>query len=413
MVQLVGAQASFIELVAAPGVTVRYKGEDKVLGVTPDPIPLDGARDPSLPHLLVLEKEGYEPLEISISHADIWTGGGRFPRESELRLTPLWNTRVTLFLQTYAVPLLSGLALALLLAIIKLFSRHKAKVLVGISPRAGKYRLKELLGEGGMAVVYRGLCKGPPGEVAVKILRSELCFEDASKERFKRETKVSSELTHDNLIRIFDWGETADGRLFLVSELFRGETLKSRFMREGRLPVREIFEIMLPLAAAIDYLHSKELVHRDVKPGNIFLTEQGGVKLLDLGIARSVADATLTATGKVIGTPAYMAPERVKGETNPATDQYALGIIAFEALTGRRPFDGEDSLALIKAHAVMSPPSLREFWDGGSDEADAVLRKIFSKEPKDRFESATQAMERLKRAVLDPENTGDTTQDVF
>lgn len=371
------AQNLYLEVVTDPdGATVRYlDGDTRVLGRTSEKIPLQVTRQP--PHRLVIEKEGYHPLPVTLDLDDVFKNGGRYPTEGELRLTPTLGTRVGLLWARYhqGILVLMGMAVALVLS--------RRRTVASGGPRVGKYRLGETLGEGGTAVVYRGSSRTPPQEVAVKILRPELCLDPISKARFQRELELSAVLEHPNLVKVHEWGETDSGGLYLVTELLKGETLKAKGRRLGRLPWSEALQILTEVAGALEHLHQNGVLHRDVKPGNIFVTQGGSAKLLDLGlVCSSSASTSVTKTGIAVGTPTYMAPERFQGEAGEASDQYSLGVVAFEILTGSRPFEG------------------------GNELADAVVRRMLAKEPKQRFQSVTEAVERLAEALRD---SGDDT----
>lgn len=267
--------------------------------------------------------------------------------------------------------------------------------------RIGAYELGGLLGSGGMSQVYSAVSPERSEPVALKLLRGELCLEESARARFEREIRVSLPLSHPNLAHLYDWGQTDDGRLYLACELLRGQTLKERL--ETPLEPREVESVLRQLGAALTYLHEQNLVHRDVKPSNVFLCEDGRLKLMDLGIARGLDLTAVTRTGKSIGTPSYMAPEQWRGEVCPASDQYALGVLAFELLSGEKPFPALEAGEVMYQHLESPIPAY-----AASGAVDAVLRRMLAKNPASRFPSIEEAVESLCRA-LSQSGDGDVT----
>lgn len=244
--------------------------------------------------------------------------------------------------------------------------------------------------------------EGSGGEdVAVKIMHFELTETADASERFNREVKAHLALTHRNLPALLDWGEHKDGRLYLVMELLEGETLKERLKRERTLADEDVAAILTSVAAALDYLHSKGFVHRDVKPSNVFCLARGGVKLTDMGIAQNLELAPMTRTGRVIGTPHYMAPEQVSGQASPASDQYSLGVMAFEMLAGRRPFVSSDAQELVQSQLSQHPPPLTDFRPDASPKLQEALFRILAKNPQRRFADSGAAAAAIRAGLLD------------
>jgi serine/threonine protein kinase len=231
-------------------------------------------------------------------------------------------------------------------------SRVEADVLMG-----GRYRLIRRMAAGGMGHVWEAEDTVLHRVVAIKMLSEGLSSEPTSAERFRREAQASAGLSHPNVAGVFDYGED-DGTQFIVMELIEGETLAERIAREGRLDPAEATRIAVQVASALDTAHEAGIVHRDVKPGNVMLTPQGEVKVLDFGIA-AAAGPNLTATGFTIGTAAYLSPEQAAGERAiPASDVYSLGVVLYEMLAGRPPFAGETPVAVAAAHVSREVPSL-------------------------------------------------------
>ncbi|MBK8997945.1 MAG: serine/threonine protein kinase [Myxococcales bacterium] len=253
---------------------------------------------------------------------------------------------------------------------------------------AGRYVVEDVIGEGGMATVYRAKHRLSDRHVAIKIMNQELARNPVIQERFRREAKAAQKIAHPNIIEILDQGETGDGSLYLVMELLEGETLAD-VVERGKVPMERTLPILIQISRALARAHDLEVIHRDLKPENIFLarTPDGGevVKLLDFGIARSMQDVRLTGSGEVFGTPQYMAPERITStEAGPAADLYALGVMAFEMFTGRLPFEANDVASWFLKHMKEAPPSMRQIDPALSAELDELVLELLAKDPTDR-----------------------------
>jgi eukaryotic-like serine/threonine-protein kinase len=252
----------------------------------------------------------------------------------------------------------------------------------------GHFRVLEPLATGGMGAVYRGLDTHLDRPVALKFPLPGQRLDHRVRERFLREARAAGALDHPNICSIYQAGETEDGQLFLAMPLYQGETLKARIAREGRLPIADVISIAQQLAGGLHAAHGAGITHRDLKPANVILLPDGGVRILDFGIAR-MSDATLTAAHGMLGTVPYMAPEQVRGEKVDArVDLWALGVLLYEMLTGRRPFDGEHEIAIAHAivHSDPAPPSaLRPEI---SPELDALVMGLLTREPGRRPASA-------------------------
>ncbi len=270
------------------------------------------------------------------------------------------------------------------------------------------YRIVELLGGGGMGVVYRAEDTHLGRDVALKFLPAELTRDPEARERFTLEARAASALDHANLCTIHDIDETDDGRLFIAMAFYDGETLKARLER-GALPVKEAAGIARQIAAGLERAHESGIIHRDIKPANLMLTSRGEVKILDFGIAKLAGEVGLTRTGSTLGTLAYMSPEQVEGsEIRPASDLWSLGAVLYQMLTGAPPFAGrteQESVAAILARDP-EPPSVRRAalaadarGEAAADpippELDALVLSLLAKDPADRPGCAREVADRL------------------
>jgi serine/threonine-protein kinase len=253
---------------------------------------------------------------------------------------------------------------------------------------AGRYVIEEVIGEGGMATVYRARHKLVDRPCAVKIMNPGLSRDPVVRERFRREAKAAQKLAHPNIIEIFDQGDTDDGTSYIVMEILEGEAL-SQTLAKGPLPVERALPIMIQIARALARAHDFEVIHRDLKPDNIFLcTRSDGsdlVKLLDFGIARSMHDVRLTGQGEVFGTPHYMAPERITSiDAGASSDLYAIGIIFFEMVTGQLPFEANDIPTFFLKHLKEPPPPVRKFAPATPPALEELIHSLMAKDPKER-----------------------------
>jgi serine/threonine-protein kinase len=261
----------------------------------------------------------------------------------------------------------------------------------------GTYRLLERLGAGGMSSVYRAVSNQDlTSEAAIKILDSELAQEAVAVKRFQREIQICKSLSHPNILTLYDFGEQ-DGIFYLVMEKLEGATLSAEIDKGVFSPAR-IAEVCGPLMDALSYLHQREVIHRDVKPDNVFITRSGRVKLMDFGISRGQQFTVATATQMGLGTPAYMAPEQVEGSVHPATDQYAVGCIIYEMLSGAPPFTDPDAFALAFKHVGQMPEPLKERVSSVSESLHSVVMRLLEKDPERRYPSMAEARKALLEA---------------
>jgi serine/threonine-protein kinase len=260
-----------------------------------------------------------------------------------------------------------------------------------------RYEIESPLGRGGMATVYRARDTVLGRTVAVKILAERYARDARAVERFRREARAAGALNHPNVVAVYDTG-AEDGTHYIVMEHVEGRTL-DELLGAGPLPADEAARIGVAVSNALEAAHEKGLVHRDVKPANIILTPEGGVKVADFGIARAVEADTLTQTGTVLGTAAYISPEQAKGDpVGPPSDLYSLGCVLYQMLTGRAPFRGESSMAVAFQHVNERPvpPSKVAGVPAG---VEAVVLKAMAKKPKGRFPSAAAMAGALDEAA--------------
>lgn len=260
---------------------------------------------------------------------------------------------------------------------------------------AGRYRLTEAIGQGGMGSVWRAHDEVLGREVAVKLLGGALAGGEATRERFRREAYALARLSHPRIAAVYDYHEDAD-RAVIVMELLIGPTLTGRLSERGRIEAMEAAEIAAQVADALQAAHEGGIVHRDIKPSNIILTRQG-VKVVDFGIAAIAADSRLTTTQGVLGSAAYLAPERIAGQgVSPGADLYSLGVVLYEMLTGRLPYADDDPVALVSAHLNAAPAPLPGGIPAGI--ADICLRTL-AKDPAERPATAGILADQLRRAT--------------
>ena len=254
----------------------------------------------------------------------------------------------------------------------------------------GRYSITRELGRGGMATVYLAEDVRHGREVAVKVLHPDLASALGS-DRFLREIRLAARLNHPRILPLFDSGD-AEGFLYYVMPYVDGESLRERLNRSGQLTLEEALDIAKSVASALDYAHRNKIVHRDIKPENIMLND-GEAMVMDFGIAKALTAAgadTLTQVGMVVGTPAYVSPEQAAGEVeiDGRSDQYSLGCVFYELVTGERPFTGPTAQSVLQKRFTAPVPSLQAVLDGVPDEIEAALSKALSKDPAGRFETA-------------------------
>jgi serine/threonine-protein kinase len=268
-----------------------------------------------------------------------------------------------------------------------------------------RYEIGGVLGRGGMAEVHRGRDLRLGREVAVKVLRSDLARDPSFQVRFRREAQASASLNHPAIVAVYDTGEdrtTTGATPYIVMEYVEGETLRDVIRREGHLSPERAMSLAADICGALDFSHRNGIVHRDVKPGNVMITPQGTVKVMDFGIARAVSDsaATMTSTAAVIGTAQYLSPEQARGESVDArSDVYSMGCLLYELVTGAPPFSGDSPVAVAYQHVREDARLPSSINPDVPPELDAILMKSMSKNPANRYQSAAEMRNDLLRAL--------------
>ncbi|WP_375165425.1 protein kinase [Streptomyces sp.] len=262
----------------------------------------------------------------------------------------------------------------------------------------GRYQLRDLLGQGGMASVHLAYDSVLDRQVAIKTLHTELGREQAFRERFRREAQSVAKLTHTNIVSVFDTGEDdVDGMTtpYIVMEYVEGRPLGSVLDEDvrqyGAMPADKALKITADVLAALEISHEMGLVHRDIKPGNVMMTKRGVVKVMDFGIARAMQSGvtSMTQTGMVVGTPQYLSPEQALGRgVDARSDLYSVGIMLFQLVTGRLPFDADSPLAIAYAHVQEEPPTASSINRSLPPAVDALIARALKKNPNERFPSA-------------------------
>jgi serine/threonine protein kinase/tetratricopeptide (TPR) repeat protein len=279
-----------------------------------------------------------------------------------------------------------------------------------IGTRLGSYEITEEIGKGGMATVYRAYQPSMDRHVAIKVIRGSMLGDALGRDRFQREARVVAKLEHPHLLPVYDFDGEHDPP-FIVMRFLEGGTLK-QVMEAGPLPPSELIYTLRQVAQALDYAHRQGVVHRDLKPSNIMIDKEGNVFVADFGIARvSDAPRDLTGTGMVVGTPGYMSPEQARGraDVDGRADVYSLGVIVFEMLAGRGPFERESPLDELMAHIQEAPPDVRQFNPSLPKAVSAVLERALSKEPERRQATAGDLIDALA-AALRTESNGAPSQ---
>ncbi|KES04372.1 serine/threonine protein kinase [Streptomyces toyocaensis] len=262
----------------------------------------------------------------------------------------------------------------------------------------GRYQLRDLLGQGGMASVHLAYDSVLDRQVAIKTLHTELGREQAFRERFRREAQSVAKLTHTNIVSVFDTGEDdVDGMTtpYIVMEYVEGRPLGSvldeDIRQQGAMPADKALKITADVLAALEISHEMGLVHRDIKPGNVMMTKRGVVKVMDFGIARAMQSGvtSMTQTGMVVGTPQYLSPEQALGRgVDARSDLYSVGIMLFQLVTGRLPFEADSPLAIAYAHVQEEPPTASSINRSLPPAVDALIARALKKNPNERFPSA-------------------------
>lgn len=274
----------------------------------------------------------------------------------------------------------------------------------------GRYEIRSLIGRGGMAEVHQAYDTLLSRVVAIKMLRIDLAKDTVFLTRFRREALASASLNHENIVQVYDTGEQVvtapDGAEvhvpYIVMELVEGHTVHQLLTDGQPVPINEAVEIMSGVLNALEYSHKRGLVHRDIKPGNVMLTNSGKIKVMDFGIARALEDSgqTMTSTDAVVGTAQYLSPEQARGETvDTRSDLYSCGCMLFELLTGRAPFKGDSAVSVAYQHVAEMPPLPSTIAADISPELDRMVMKSLAKRPEERYQDAAAMRSDMVRAA--------------
>ena len=275
-----------------------------------------------------------------------------------------------------------------------------------IGETLGRYEIIEHLGRGSMAEVYKARHVALGRIVAIKVLHPFLTEEEDFRLRFQREAQTVATLRHPNIVQVYDFDHDAGrGVYYMVMEYIDGPSLKTRLREVGargeRMPLEEAVRVVAAVGEALEYAHQRGVVHRDIKPGNVMFNSDGLVILMDFGIARMINAISLTATGAVAGTPAYLSPEQANGLGGDArSDLYSLGVVLYEMVTGRLPFEADTPLAVALKHVNEPVPSARAVRAELSEALDGMIRRALAKRPEQRYQTAAEFVAELRAVPL-------------
>ncbi len=277
----------------------------------------------------------------------------------------------------------------------------------------GRYRLEARIGAGGMSTVYRATDETLQRPVAIKLMNREIASDSDQLERFRREARAVAQLSHPHIVGVIDYGED-DGRPYIVFEYVEGETLKERIRRNGRLPITEAVAYAIEIARALGTAHARHIVHRDVKPQNVLIDEEGSAKVTDFGIARTMDEEGLTADGRVLGTTDYVSPEQALGRhVTGQSDLYSLGIVLYEMLTGEVPYKGENQVAVAMKHVREQLPDVQSKRPEVSAALASVLDAATAKRLEDRYADDAELIADLEDALaIETARAGSATGEV-
>lgn len=266
-----------------------------------------------------------------------------------------------------------------------------------------RYEIIEKIGEGGMATVYKAKCNILKRYVAVKVLRDEFTTDEEFIKRFNTEAQAAASLTHPNIVSIYDVGHE-ENIYYIVMELVQGKTLKEMINEDGALPWKWALNVSIQVASALEMAHKNNIVHRDIKPHNIIITEDGIAKVTDFGIAKAVSNSTITAFGTTIGSVHYFSPEHARGGyTDAKSDLYSLGVVMYEMLTGRVPFDADTPVSVALKHMQEKPVEPIKLNPTIPYAVNKIIMKAMEKDPNERYQSATEMLKDLSMALKNPE----------
>lgn len=336
------------------------------------------------------ERETFRAFGITANYQDLRRSKKIPTKESSFRLPLPLTVAFQAYTLAYPGIALTGLVMMLGLAV---GATRWRQILLKLVPkpevvdpnRVGDYILKEKIGEGGMGEVWAASSVSSLN-CAIKFIRKDLAADTEYKLRLEREIKACIPLRHRNLLRLHGYGVASDGRLYTVTELLVGKTLKEVIASGDFDPPQLAIKVVEQVGDALFYLHQRGLIHRDIKPDNIFVCDDGSLKLMDMGLIQGESLTVLTQTGAMMGTPAYMPPEQMgTKETCAASDQYSLGVVVYEILAGQRPFIQPDALLLAYQHTYVAPVPPSQHNERITPEVDAVVLKMLAKKPPERF----------------------------
>src|SRR5437588_1207146 len=277
----------------------------------------------------------------------------------------------------------------------------------------GRYRLEARIGAGGMSTVYRALDETLQRQVAIKLMNREVSSDSDELARFRREARAVAQRSHPYVVGVIDAGED-DGRPYIVFECVDGETLKERIRRQGRLPIPEAVAYAIEIAHALGAAHARHIIHRDVKPQNVLIDEEGSAKVTDFGIARTLEEDGLTADGRVLGTTDYVSPEQALGQpVTGQSDLYSLGVVLYEMLTGEVPFKGENQVAVAMKHVREMLPDVQAKRPEVSAALAAVVDRATAKRPEGRHADEAELIPDLQDVLaIEAARAGSATGEV-
>ena len=279
-----------------------------------------------------------------------------------------------------------------------------------------RYELLGKIGNGGMATVYKAKCHVLNRFVAVKILKDEFTTDEEFIKRFNTEAQAVASLTHPNIVSVYDVGHEGD-LYYIVMELIQGKTLKEIILAEGALSWKWSVNVAIQIASALETAHKNNIIHRDIKPHNIIITEDGIAKVTDFGIAKSVSNSTITAFGTTLGSVHYFSPEHARGGfTDAKSDLYSLGVVLFEMLTGKVPFDADTPVSVALKHMQEEPVEPISINPGILVAINKIVMKAMKKDPTFRYQNATEMLKDLTLALKNPDGnfvTSNTIQNDF
>ena len=278
---------------------------------------------------------------------------------------------------------------------------------------SGRYRLDARIGAGGMSTVYRALDETLQRQVAIKLMNREVASDSDQLERFRREARAVAQLSHPHVVNVIDAGED-DSRPYIVFEYVEGETLKERIRRLGRLPIAEAVAYAIEIARALGAAHARHIVHRDVKPQNVLIDQEGSAKVTDFGIARTLDEEGLTADGRVLGTTDYVSPEQALGQpVTGQSDLYSLGVVLYEMLTGEVPFKGDNQVAVAMKHVREQLPDVQAKRPEVSAALAAVVETATAKRQEDRYVNDAELIADLEDVLaIETARAGSATGEV-